>query len=157
MALLELPWHIRSKTSTTKWFSFLENLKCRAWNFTYNEFFLQVILKDFSNFWESSRKHLSLIRCLKEFVLQQSFRLLTESFIRGKSRHHATCDMKPFATICMAVRYEFGHLMWEGCLLASVYLISMFCTCSFSKAVFPINILLPQFRWALSVGDGGSS
>ena len=107
MALLELPWHIRSKTSTTKWFSFLENLKSRAWNFTYNEFFLQVILKDFSNFWESSRKHLSLIRCLKEFVLQQSFRLLTESFIRGKSRHHATCDMKPFATICMAVRYEF--------------------------------------------------
>ena len=38
-------------------------------------------------------------KCVKEFVLQQGFRLLAESFIRGGSRDPATRNMKVFATI----------------------------------------------------------
>ena len=36
---------------------------------------------------------------VKEFVLQQSFRLLAESFIRSRLRNSITCDVKFFATI----------------------------------------------------------
>ena len=46
---------------------------------------------------------------VKEFVLQQSFRLLAGSFIGVRSRSSAKCDMKFFATIqFMVVRYGFG-------------------------------------------------
>ena len=62
---------------------------------------------------------------MKVFVLQQSFKLLTESFINSGSRNPATCDMKFFATIFL--RCKIWIWMFK---LASVYLISMFCSCS---------------------------
>ena len=33
---------------------------------------------------------------MKQFLLQQSFRLLPDSFIRSKSKNPITCDMKHF-------------------------------------------------------------
>ena len=49
------------------------------------------ILHYFSKLFKTLTKTL-----LKEFVAQQSSSLLTESFIRGRSRYPATYDMKFF-------------------------------------------------------------
>ena len=64
---------------------------------------------------------------MKEFVIQHSFRLLAEAFIRHKSSNYATYDMQHFETIvCGSLGKDLDVQCNRIPKSTSGYLISMF-------------------------------
>ena len=88
-----------------------------------------MILKKIGKLWVNSDKDILYIRHLidllqlfktltkglmKDFVLQQNFNLLAESFIRTRCMNPATCDMMLFPTMVLGCKIWIGVLVVVG-------------------------------------------
>ena len=94
----------------------------KLWVNSHNTYYIQNVLLASYKSWKLLLKHSE--------VLQQNFRLLSESCIKDGFRNSATCDMKLFAKIVQGCKItdldvRCGRVRNP----ASVYLISIFCSC----------------------------
>ena len=115
---------ITSETSTCKWVYF-DKIYLDAATLL-KIFFSSVILKEIGKLWVNSDKDILYIRHLidllqlfktlimKDFVLQQNFNLLAESFIRTRCMNLATCDMMLFPTMVLGCEIRIWVLVVVG-------------------------------------------